>query len=114
MIRLNDLAIDPKSLGDELVLVEIVPVNTWKDGQKTNEVSGYKYIVASKKHSLKKIGIKIDGEKLLEATDDLPNVEFKDLTITTYTSNNGSVQLSAKASGISLKSKSHSKPFSAQ
>ena len=54
MIRLSDLKIDPTSLGTNLMLTDIRPVYDYKDGSRTDDVIGYKYIIACPEHRLEK------------------------------------------------------------
>ena len=43
MLRITDLKIDNKSLGDKFLLVDISPAYEDKDGERQDTVSGYKY-----------------------------------------------------------------------
>ncbi|EDP10198.1 hypothetical protein EUBDOL_02212 [Amedibacillus dolichus DSM 3991] len=43
MLRITDLKIDNKSLGDKFLLVDISPAYEYKDGERQDTVSGYKY-----------------------------------------------------------------------
>lgn len=45
MLRITDLKIDNKSLGDKFLLVDISPAYEYKDGERQDTVSGYKYSV---------------------------------------------------------------------
>lgn len=110
MIKISDLTIDPNSLGNELILTDIVPVNEWKNGERQDNITGYKYVVAAPKHALRKIGVKIDGKKLIDNADDFPQVKFTNLTISTYWSN-GTIQLTAKASHIEKTGKAAVNPL---
>lgn len=105
-MNLRDLVIDAqKTLGDNLMLVDVLPSYAYdSNGQKTSNICAYKYVVCVPKLSLDKISIKIDGDLLIEKPDgnSFPVVEFDDLTLSLYWSKNGSYQVSAKASGIRL------------
>ena len=100
MMKLTDLIVSPKSLGDKLWLVDVSPAYEYKDGKRTDTVTGYRYIVALPAHSLEKIGVRIDGKQLMEKPEGFIEVEFADLEVTAYESQ-GHVQLTAKATGIS-------------
>ena len=100
MMKLTDLIVSPKSLGDKLWLVDVSPAYEYKDGKRTDTVLGYRYIVALPAHSLEKIGVRIDGKQLMEKPEGFIEVEFADLEVTAYESQ-GHVQLTAKATGIS-------------
>ena len=104
MLNIRDLRIDPASLGEKMLLVEIIPSYEYKDGEKTNNISGYRYVVALPKHNLEKISVKIDGEQLMDKMampEGFVEVEFENLEVLAYEMR-GSVQISAKATGISL------------
>jgi hypothetical protein len=72
MLKLNDLRIDPISLGHELLLVDIMPCYAYINGNKTDSINGYCYVVAMPEHNLEKIGVKIAGKKLMER----PKIEY--------------------------------------
>lgn len=100
MLNIRDLRIDPASLGTKKLLVDVAPAYEYKDGKRTDTVTGYRYIVALPAHSLEKIGVRIDGKQLMEKPEGFIEVEFADLEVTAYESQ-GYVQLTAKATGIS-------------
>ena len=101
MLNIRDLRIDPDSLGEKMLLVEIIPAYEYKDGAKTNNISGYRYVVALPKHNLEKISVKIDGEQLMDKPEGVVEVEFENLEVGAY-EKNGSVLLTAKATDIRL------------
>ena len=96
MLNIRDLRIDPASLGAKKLLVDVAPAYEYKDGKRTDTVTGYRYIVALPAHSLEKIGVRIDGKQLMEKPEGFIEVEFADLEVTAYESQ-GHVQLTAKA-----------------
>lgn len=96
MINIRDLRIDPNSLGAQKLLVDILPVFEYKDHQRTENVVGYRYVIALPSHSLEKIGVRIDGKQQMEKPDGYAEVQFDGLELTIYESQ-GHVQLSAKA-----------------
>lgn len=101
MLNIRDLRIDPTSLGEKKLLVDVAPAYEYKDGKRTDTVTGYRYIVALPEHSLEKIGVRIDGKKqLMEKPEGFIEVEFADLEVSAYESQ-GHVQFTAKATGIS-------------
>ena len=100
-MKLTDLIIDNRSLGKRLWLVEIVPAYEYKDGKRTDNITGYRYIVAMPDRGLEKIGIKIEGKQLLEVPEGYAEVSFSDLEIFLYWSN-GQYQVGARAKSISL------------
>lgn len=104
MINTRDLRIDPNSLGAQKLLVDILPVFEYKDHQRTENVVGYRYVIALPSHSLEKIGVRIDGKQQMEKPDGYAEVQFDGLELTIYEAQ-GHVQLSAKAQGIMLAKK---------
>ena len=101
MLNIRDLRIDPASIGDKMLLVEIIPAYEYKDGVKTNNIIAHRYVVALPKHNLEKIGVRIDGEQLMDKPECFVEVEFENLEVLAYEMR-GNVQISAKATGISL------------
>ena len=101
-MRIQDLTIDPRSLGNKLWLVGITPVHEYKDNRRTDNVTGYRYTIAMPERGLEKIGVKIDGKKLLEAPESgFVEVKFDNLELYFYWAN-GQPQIAARATGISL------------
>ena len=101
MLNIRDLRIDPASLGEKKLLVEIIPAYEYKDGVKTNNIIAHRYVVALPKHNLEKIGVRIDGEQLMDKPEGFVEVEFENLEVGAY-GQNGSVLLTAKATDIRL------------
>ena len=52
MLNIRDLKIDNASLGDKLLLVEVVPVYEYKDKQRTDNLLGYRYVICLLAHHL--------------------------------------------------------------
>ena len=46
MLNLRDLKIDNASLGQKKLLVEVVPAYEYKDKQRTDKITGYRYFYA--------------------------------------------------------------------
>ena len=86
MLNIRDLKIDPASLGAKKLLVDIVPTYEYKDGHRTETVTGYRYIVALPDLSLEKLGVKIGGKQLMEKPDGYAEVEFSGLEVSAYES----------------------------
>lgn len=47
-MKIQDLIIDPKSLGSKLWLVDVVPVYEYKDNRRTDNITGYRYVSTKK------------------------------------------------------------------
>lgn len=100
-MTITDLIIDPKSLGNKLWLVDIVPVYEYKDNRRTENITGYRYVVAMPDKGLDKIGVKIEGKQLVEKPDGYEEVHFTGLEVFIYWFN-GQPNVGAKATGITL------------
>ena len=100
-MKITDLIIDPKSLGEKLWLVEVTPAYEYRNNQRTENVTGYRYAVAMPDKGLEKINVRIDGKQLMEAPDGYAEVRFTGLEVFIYWSN-GQPQVGAKATGIAL------------
>lgn len=101
MLNIRDLRIDPASLGAKKLLVDIMPAYEYKDGRRTDTVTGYRYVVALPEWGLEKIGVKIEGKQLMDKPDGFAEVEFTGLDVMIYEAQ-GHAQVSAKATGVSL------------
>ena len=84
MLKVRDLRIDPASLGAKKLLVDVVPAYEYRNNQRTDTVTGYRYVVALPAHSLEKIGVRIDGKQLMEKPEGFIEVEFSDLEVSAY------------------------------
>lgn len=100
-MKITDLIIDPKSLGNKFFLVGVKPVYAYKDGARTDTVSGYRYSIALEEKKMERIDVKIDGPKLMEEPEGYVEVAFKDIEIYFYYLNR-EPQVAARAKGISV------------
>ena len=60
-MKLTDLIVSPKSLGDKLWLVDVSPAYEYKDGKRTDTVLGYRYSVALPEKGLDKVEVRFDN-----------------------------------------------------
>ena len=100
-MKLTDLIISPLSLGKKLWLVDVVPAYEYKNGSRTDTITGYRYSVALPEKGLEKITVKIDGEKRMDAPDSYVEVRFDDLEVFLYWSK-GEYHVGAAATGVHL------------
>lgn len=100
-MKITDLIIDPKSLGDKLWLVDISPSYEYKNDHRTDAITGFRYTVAMPDKNLEKISVKIDGKQLIEKPDEYAEVTFSGLEVYIYW-HNGQPQVGAKATGVAL------------
>lgn len=101
MVSIRDLRIDPASIGKVKLLVDVIPVHEYREKQRTDNILGYRYIVALPQLAFEKIGIRIDGPQLLEKPETAVEVEFSGLELSAYESQ-GHAVVTAKATGIAL------------
>lgn len=105
MLNIRNLRIDPASLGKEMLLVDIAPRYEYREGRRTDNLTGYSYVVALPAHDLEKISVRIDGHQLLEKPEGFIEVTFTGLTISAY-EKDGHVLFSVSASSIAPVKKS--------
>ena len=101
MLNLRDLRIDPASLGNKMLLVDVMPAYEYKDGKRTETVTGYRYVVCLVEHRLEKLSVRIDGPQQMEQPEGFVEVKFEGLEVTAYEIQ-GKIQFSAKAKSIRL------------
>ena len=99
MLNIRDLKIDNASLGRKMLLVEVVPAYEYKDKQRTDTITGYRYVVCLVDHHLEKLNVRIDGPQLMAQPDGFVEVDFDGLEVRAYESK-GVVNFTAKADGI--------------
>lgn len=104
MLSIRNLRIDPASLGREMLLVDIAPRYEYREGRRTDNLTGYSYIVALPAHDLEKISVRIDGKQLIEKPEGFIEVTFTGLEVNAY-EREGRVQFSGTATGIALAKK---------
>ena len=80
-MKLTDLIVSPKSLGDKLWLVDVSPAYEYKDGKRTDTVLGYRYSVALPEKGLDKVDVRIDGQQQAEAPNGYVEVRFDGLEV---------------------------------
>ena len=73
--------------------------NEYKDKQRTDKITGYRYVVCLVEHHLEKLSVRIDGEQRMEQPDGFVEVDFDGLEVSAYESQ-GKVQFTAKAADI--------------
>ena len=99
-MNLKELVIDAeKTIGRECLLVDVVPAYEYKDGRRTETVTGYKYEIAMPEHAFDKISIRIDGQQRMQKPDGYARVKFEGLEMHLYWSKDG-YQVAATAKGV--------------
>ncbi|MCI6653609.1 MAG: hypothetical protein MSH11_09430 [Ruminococcus sp.] len=103
-MEIKNLIIDSlKSVGNNLVLVDVAPIKSYVDGRRMDEVSGYRYTVALPDKAFDKLVVKIDGVQRLDKPEEgnYPKVVFDNLDLSLYWTPEGH-KVSAKADDIML------------
>jgi len=100
-MKITDLIIAPNSLGSKLWLVDVAPAYEYKDGRRTDSITGYRYVIALPEKGLDKINVRIDGKQLMDTPDGYAEVRFEGLEVFIYWSR-GDYAVGAKATGISI------------
>ena len=100
-MKISDLMISPKSLGDKLWLVDVSPAYEYQNNKRTDTILGYRYSVALPEKGLDKVDVRIDGQQQMEAPDGYVEVRFDGLEVFIYWSK-GDYHVGAKATGIHL------------
>ena len=100
-MKLSDLIVSPKSLGDKLWLVDVSPAYEYKEGKRSDTILGYRYSIALPEHELDKIDVRIDGQQQAEAPNGYEEVRFDGLEMFIYWSK-GEYHVGARANGIHI------------
>ncbi len=84
-MNINSIVIDSrKTIGGKTILTKVSPVYVYNNGQRTNEIEGYRYEVVLPSRSYEKLTVKIPGEKRLEMPEDCEEVQFDNLELFVY------------------------------
>lgn len=102
MLRITDVTVDPKSVG-EMLLCDVQPYYAYDaNNNRTEKIMGHKCVVACTSHALRKLAVKIEGKvKPVDVGDEFKVVEFDNLQISAY-SKDGFVHLAARADAVSV------------
>lgn len=75
-----------KTIGKNLVLVDVTPTYVYENGKRTGEVSGFKYTIALPERAFEKLAVKIDGDCKLDkpSEQNYPVVTFDGLEMRPY------------------------------
>ena len=100
-MKLTDLIVSPKSLGDKLWLVDGSPAYEYQNNRRTDTVLGYRYSIAMPERGLDKVDVRIDGQQQMDAPNGYEEVRFDNLEVFIYWSK-GDYHVGAKATGIHI------------
>ena len=100
-MKLTDLIVSPKSLGDKLWLVDVSPAYEYQNNRRTDTALGYRYSIAMPERGLDKVDVRIDGQQQMDAPNGYEEVRFDNLEVFIYWSK-GDYHVGAKATGIHI------------
>jgi len=101
-MKLSEIKVDvEKTFGKKFWLVEVAPVYEYKDGQRTDTVAAYRYVVALPEKNFEKIGVKIPGAPVVEHVEGYAECKFSALEAGVYQSGKD-FAINAKADSIEL------------
>ena len=100
-MKMSDLIISPKSLGNKLWLVDVSPAYEYQNNRRTDTVLGYRYSIAMPERGLDKVDVRIDGQQQMDAPNGYEEVRFDNLEVFIYWSK-GDYHVGAKATGIHI------------
>ena len=101
-MKITDLIISPESLGNKFWMADVIPSYVYKDGKRTDEISGYRYSVCLPERGLEKVNVRIDGKKVMEKPENgFVDVRFDNLEVYIYWLA-GKPEVGARATGITL------------
>lgn len=98
-MKVTDLIIDPRSFGETMWLVNVEPAYVYRNNMRTDDIAGYRYVVALPDRGLDKVSIKIEGKKRMEQPDTYQEVVFEGLEIFVYWSG-GQLAVGARAKDV--------------
>lgn len=99
-MKVTDLVVDVNAtLGRKLWVVEVIPAYEYKDGKRTEKVTGYRYMTVLPERKLDKIAIRIDGPAQLETPNGYIEAAFEGLEVSVYWKH-GEYDVSVKATKV--------------
>ena len=101
MLTIRDVEIPAIVLGKTFLLTEITPAYKYENGERTDEIVGYKYLIALPKHNFKKLSVKIAGKQLVQLDNNYVEVEFDELKLVSY-NKQGVTMLAGTATNIKV------------
>ncbi len=99
-MKVTDLVISPKSVGQHLILTSVRPAYEYANGSRTDSISGYRYDIVMPDRAYEKLTVKIEGEPQINL-DEGESIEviFEGLELFIYWLN-GMYNVGARATGI--------------
>lgn len=101
VLNITDVIIDArKTLGTQMLLVDVRPVFEYKNGKKSDNITGYKYEICLPERMFEKISVKILGSQRIEKPEcGSCEVDFVNLELYIYWMAN-TYHIGARASDI--------------
>lgn len=102
-INVRELTFDTRAFGNKFILTDVNPVYEYVDGQRTSNITGYRYTVTLPQCGYAMLDVKIAGEQQIERKvgETMP-VVIDDLTVRPYVNyrNHNALAVTATAAGI--------------
>lgn len=105
IMKITNLKLNASCIGKKMLLVDVTPCYKYENGQRTNEIEGYRYVVVLPEMEFDKLGVKIEGNQLIEKPDEYADISFEGLNIFIYW-RAGTYEVGATATGIKVKNNS--------
>lgn len=101
-MKLTDAYLDAKrTFGNKLWVVNVTPAYEYKEGRRTQNITGYRYETVLLERKMDKISVAIDGPALLEPPNGYYEVAFEGLEAFIYW-RGGEYCIGAKATGVKV------------
>lgn len=100
-MNITDVAIDTrKTLGSQMLLVDVRPIFEYNNGKRSDNITGYKYEICLPERMFEKISVKILGSQRIEKPEcGSIEVDFVNLELYIYWMSN-TYHIGARASDI--------------
>lgn len=98
-MKITDVKISNSTVGKKLLLVDVQPYYTYKDGERTSTIEGYKYVIVMQERNFDKLLVKIPGDQQMETPDGYSEITIEGLELYVYW-RAGNYEVGAIATGI--------------
>lgn len=102
MLKITDLCIDPKSLGQTMLLADISPSYEYKDGARTENLIDYDYDIVLPAHKMEKLRVKVLNKTPLIDIEKGEEIPVGNWEVGSYFSKAQGESVTAKADNISF------------
>lgn len=101
-MKVTDIVVDAiATLGKRLLVVDVVPSFEYRDGVRTDNIIGYRYITVLPERKMDKLAVKIDGPAQIDAPSGCVEVSYEGLELSVYWAR-GEYGIAAKATKVKV------------